>query len=115
MMMTGYSKEDPDIDLKIRQYGYGVTDVTTTLSALYNIFSEEGCTPYWGVKETTGDAVKGLYVWKNDMGGYCHVVSVEVPLEALESKHNAKATLHCYVRLDNLKSIFADYPELQDK
>lgn len=112
IMMTGYSKDNLGIDLKIKQYGYGATDVPTTLSTLYDIFSEEGCDPYWGLKETTGDVVKGLYIWKNDMGGYCHVVSMEVPLEALSSKCNAKATLHCYVRLDNLKSLFADYPEL---
>ncbi len=113
MMMTGYSKENLGIDLKIKQYGYEATDVATTLATLYDIFSEEGCDPYWGIKETTGEMVKGLYIWKNDMGGYCHVVSMEVPLEALSSKDNAKATLHCYVRLDNLKSLFADYPQLK--
>lgn len=112
MMMTGYSKENFEIDLNIKQYGYGATEVPTTLSSLYNIFLEEGCDPFWGIKETTGNIVKGLYLWKNDMGGYCHVVSMEVPLDALSSKCRAKATLHCYVRLDNLKSLFADYPDL---
>lgn len=113
IMLTGYSKVDIDIDLKIKQYGYGSTDVSTHLSDLYDILAEEGCEPFWGLKETSGDTVKGLYLWKNDMGGYCHVISIEIPMAALSSKSKAKAILQCYVRLDNLKSLFADYPDLQ--
>ncbi len=112
ILITGYSKGDIDLDLKIKQYGYDSTDVATNLASLYNIFTQEGCVPYWGVKETTADTIKGLYLWKNNMGGYCHVVSLEVPISALSSKSKAKASLNCYVRLDNLKSIFADHPEL---
>ncbi|MBD5355897.1 MAG: hypothetical protein HDR88_02690 [Bacteroides sp.] len=111
MLLTGYSEKNVPIDLTIRQYGYNSTPIVTSLAKLYDIFSEEGCIPYWGVKEHAGDKVKGIYVWKNDMGGYCHLVSLEVPLSALSTEGKLKATLHSYLRLDNLKSLFADFSE----
>lgn len=113
IFMTGYSNENIDIELKITQYGYGYTNVFTDITKLYKIFSEEGCMPYWGVKEINGNMVQGLYLWKNDMGGYCHVVSMEVPLEALTSNKKVKATLNCYVRLDNLKNLFGEELDIE--
>ena len=112
MFLTGYSPSRIPIELQIKQYGYASTSVDTGLAELFSIFSEEGCSPYWGLKENVGENVKGLYLWKNDMGGYCHVVSVDMPLSAISEGGKVNATLHCYVRLDNLKSLFDEYPEL---
>lgn len=111
MLLTGYSENQVPVNLTVNRYGYDSTSVSTSLAKLYDIFSEEGCVPYWGVKEQKDNQVKGIYLWKNDMGGYCHLVSLEMPLSTLSSETGIKATLHSYLRLDNVKSLFAEFPE----
>lgn len=108
MLITGYDPMNMTVTLTVSQYGNEQTKLTTGISAIHGIFSEEGCVPYWGVKKQSGDKVSGVYLWKNDMGGYCHVISLDVPLSSLSSGGEITATLHAYVRLDNLKNLFEE-------
>lgn len=108
MLITGYDPKNMPVEMTVNQYGNEQTKLTTGISAIHGIFSEEGCVPYWGVKKQSGDMVSGVYLWKNDMGGYCHVISIDAPLSNLASGGEITATLHAYVRLDNLKNLFEE-------
>ncbi|MBD5264623.1 MAG: hypothetical protein HDS48_03710 [Bacteroides sp.] len=109
VFLTGYSPAPLPMKVTVKQYGYTSTTVNTSLSELYGIFSEEGCLPFWATKDCSKGMVEGLYLWKNDLGGYCHVVSVKTPLSVFDSEGTIEATLFAYVRLDNLKSLFEEF------
>lgn len=112
MMLTGYSPHPFDIDLKLRQYGYKAEEVSLDMGSLFKLFEEEGSMPYWGVKTFDGETVEGLYLWVNEAGGFIHLLNVTVPVSVVKNGGKARADLSCYIRTDNLKSLFADFPEL---
>lgn len=109
MMLTGYSSDSHVVNVNVNKYGYGSQTVNIPFSSLYKLLADEGSTPYWGVETYDGTVVKGLWVWINTEGGYTHMLSVTMSLT-----HGVlmDAKLHCYLRLDNLKSMFEEYPEL---
>ena len=110
MMLTGYSQHPVDMNVELTEYGYKSSSHKKPLSAIFDMLQEEGSVPYWGWKPAgSGDDLKGLYVWKNEEGGYVHVLSVKVPQDILTKGGDIKARLSCYVRLDNLKSLFEEY------
>ena len=112
MMLSGYSDNPHPIDLKVDQYGYKSQTVPTDLPTLYSLLSQNGAIPYWGVETYDGQIIKGLWVWINRQGGYAHMLTVTVPTKALSEDSQIEAKLHCYLRLDNLKSLFEEYPNL---
>ena len=112
MMLSGYSSNQHQLKVKVNQYGYKAEEVTTTLPALFAYLSQNGTTPYWGVETFDGQIIKGLWVWINRQGGYAHMLTVTVPTKVLSEDSQIEAKLHCYLRLDNLKSLFEEYPNL---
>lgn len=112
LMLTGYTPHALTLGVEIKQYGHKSEKMTVQMSALFAAFSEDGSKPYWGVETFDGKTVKGLYVWENLIGGYDHVMAVTIPIEALKSECTATATLYCYVRTDNVKSLFGEYQDL---
>lgn len=112
MMLSGFSDTPKSINLKVSQYGNKVQTLDLDFATLFDALSSEGSTPYWGVDTFDGKRVKGLYVWLNSSGGFVHMLSVNVPITVLSDSDKIEAKLHCYLRLDNLKSIFEKYPEL---
>ena len=112
MMLSGFSDSPKQISLKISQYGYKFHTLDLDFAQLFDALSSEGCTPYWGIDTYDGKTVKGLYIWLNPSGGYAHLLSVTVPIGILSNPEKIDAKLHCYLRLDNLKSMFEEYPEI---
>ncbi|MDE7350534.1 MAG: hypothetical protein K2N25_05660 [Muribaculaceae bacterium] len=108
-MLTGFSPNSIDLNLDVSRYGYDKANLSITLDELYDKLSAEGSVPYWGVDEYDGKTVKGLYVWLNKPGGFAHVLSVDIPIADLSSAIEAKAKMHCYLRLDNLKNLFVEF------
>lgn len=111
MMLTGCTPKPQTVHVKV-DTGYNSETVDLPLSALFQTLEAEGSVPYWGVSKVDGKKVKGTYVWHNNHGGYVHVLSVEMPIDAADSKSEWNAKMHCYVRLDNIKSLFEEFPEL---
>ena len=112
MMLTGFSKFTHPVKVKVSKYGYGSQIVDMPYSSLYKFLADEGSIPYWGVDTFDGKMVKGLWVWINKEGGYAHMLSVTMPVSVGSTSTPINAKLHCYLRLDNLKSLFEEYPEL---
>lgn len=109
MMLMGYSSDPRRVNVKVSKYGYGSHTVDIAFSSLFKLLADEGSTPYWGVETYDGSIVNGLWVWINTEGGYTHMLSVTTPVTPGAPM---EAKLHCYLRLDNLKSLFEEYPEL---
>lgn len=109
MMLSGYSTNPHNVHLQVNQYGYKDHTVEMPFANLFQLLSDEGSTPYWGVDTFNGKDVKGVYVWVNLYGGYAHLLSVNIPIDAVSTAANFTAKLHCYLRLDNLKSLFEEY------
>ena len=112
MMLSGYSSNPHHVNLKVNQYGYKSHTVPIYLPTLYSLLAQNGSIPYWGVETFDGQRVKGLWVWINHKGGFAHMLITTVPVSALSSRAPIDARLHCYLRLDNLKSLFEEYPNL---
>ena len=108
-MLTGYSPYPIDINLTFDRYGYQTSNLNVSLRDIHRILSSEGSIPYWGVDEYDGNIVKGVYVWLNRSGGFAHVLTVDIPSESLSAPSEAKASMHSYVRLDNLKTLFEEF------
>lgn len=112
MMLTGQSAAPQTAIVTVDKYGYESELISVPFRDLFNILAREGSTPYWGVESVNGEIVKGIYVWVNNPGGYLHALTVSIPLDAPGRESVWDAKMHCYVRLDNLKSIFEEIPEL---
>ena len=109
MMLTGLWPVPVMVNLSLSEYGYKKSKYHKPLAGLYSIFNEEGSIPYWGIESFDGDLVKGVYVWKNEYGGFNHVLSVEIPIEVLKNGGDINASLFCYIRTDNLKALFQEF------
>ena len=112
MMLSGYSDQLQTVNVKVSQYGYKSQKINIPLAELYTILSDEGSIPYWGVDTFDGNIVKALYVWINREGGFAHMLSVTIPIDVVGHGGLLEAKLHCYLRLDNLKSMFEEYKEI---
>lgn len=108
VLLSGYSHFPVLIKLKLDRYGYQATSITLSIDELFSVLSEEGSIPFWGVDKYDGSNVHGLYVWLNRSGGFAHVLDMDIPIASLSSSSEVKANMHCYVRLDNLKSLFEE-------
>lgn len=72
------------LEMKLDRYGYQSTSVRLPMERWVAFNEEAGGTPYFIVKETDSSAVKGLVLFPDERGGYCHVLSIEMQLSALE-------------------------------
>lgn len=109
MMLTGYSEVPVDLNIELVEYGYKSSKYNKPLEAVFNMLAAEGSVPYWGWEPGEGKNIHGLFVWKNDEGGYVHVFTLSIPADIMEKGGDIDARLHCYVRMDNVKSLFEEY------
>lgn len=49
---------------------------------------DEGCTPFFGIRQRTDTAYKGTLLMVNPAAGYIHLLSVSVPTEVLHGNHS---------------------------
>lgn len=112
VLLSGYSTQELQMNVKLSRYGYQSETFVLPFTSLYRLLSEEGSIPYWGIDTFDGKDVTGVYVWVNNYGGFAHVMSVRIPISAVTDSAIADVRFHCYVRLDNLKSLFEEYPQL---
>lgn len=109
MMLTGYWNVPIDVNLSLSEYGYKKSHYHVPLAGLYEMLQNEGSIPYWGVDSFDGKIIRGVYVWKNEYGGFNHVMSVDIPIEIIKKGGDINASLFCYIRTDNLKALFQEF------
>lgn len=90
-----------DIDLDM--YGYKKQSFSVPMSQWVAKTMAEGCTLYLGIKEIKDNVVKATLFCPNRQGGYCHVVSVELPLKAIQKRGGSvHGRMYAYVPMHNI-------------
>ena len=111
--------EDLPVDVTLRvvidRYDY----ITDTLSVPLHTFQnfcivEEGCKPYFGLKNRSGNITKGVLMLANKNGGFMHMLSVSIDDSVLENgKGVIEGRLMPYIPLHNVKKEFVNLTEYE--
>lgn len=111
--------EDLPVDVTLRvvidRYDY----ITDTLSVPLHTFQnfcivEEGCKPYFGLKNRSGNITKGVLMLANKNGGFLHMLSVSIDDSVLENgKGVIEGRLMPYIPLHNVKKEFVNLTEYE--
>ncbi|MGN1264136.1 MAG: hypothetical protein ACI4TW_08855 [Prevotella sp.] len=104
MMLSLEAKSNLTIDILLDKYGLRTERATIDYRTWLQYCIDEGCQPYFGLKGKKSEAYSGSVFMVNRLGGYVHLLSIDVPDEALDGKTPAKATarLYCYIPLHNV-------------
>ena len=95
------------LSLELDRYGYESTSFDFPLSRWVAFCEEKEGTPYFIVKEIGNVSVKGTVYVPSERGGYCHMLSVEIPMDSIEKrKGTVKGRLYVYVPLHNVVDDF---------
>lgn len=111
--------EDLPVDVTLRvvidRYDY----ITDTLSVSLHTFQnfcivKEGCKPYFGLKNRSGNITKGVLMLANKNGGFMHMLSVSIDDSVLENgKGVIEGRLMPYIPLHNVKKEFVNLTEYE--
>ncbi len=109
IMLSPLMLGDFHLDCKLDMYGYRDSSFEMDLHRWIVQTLAEGCKLYFGVKSRTPKTIKGTLFCPNFLGGYCHMMSVEIPVEAFDAgKGDVTARLYVYVPLHNIDSDYFD-------
>lgn len=109
MMLSAQFRGNPTLQLTIDKYGYTAEKGTVPYKSLLNMAVEDGCTPYFGIKERKDDGTyTGTLMLVNRRGGYVHMLSAIVPAATLANKGNGNITgrLYVYIPMHNVSDKF---------
>ena len=92
------------VRIKLDKYGLRTDSVTVDYKVWRQLCIEEGCVPYFGLKSKQGDVYRCSVFMVNETGGYLHLLSIDVPEDAVRMPERklALARLYCYVPLHNV-------------
>lgn len=104
MLLLPDSDNTPDVMIRTGRYGLRKDSVTVKYSAWWQLCVAEGCTPYFGLKRSENGLYHGTVFMVNRLGGYLHLMSIEMPEQALDSpcRHTARSRMYCYIPLYNV-------------
>ena len=104
MMISLDFSGNPQLAVSLDQH----SDIKDVLELPYKnwlqLCIDEGCVPYFGIKERTSSAYKGTVLLANARGGYAHLLSVTIPVETLLNGGNGpiRGYLFVYIPLHNV-------------
>lgn len=103
IMLSDESAHELKVRIKLDKYGLRTDSATVAYSVWRQLCIDEGCTPYFGIKSKEGDVYKCSVFMVNETGGYLHLLSVDIPHEAVTAPQQAeaRATIFCYIPLHN--------------
>ncbi len=115
MMLRPESGNGLEMRLKLDKYGLRTDSATVRYSALWQFCKDEGCTPYFGMKGKAGDMYRCTVFMVNRLGGYLHLLSVDIPEQALDdpAKYTAGARIYCYIPLHNVSDKVLNVAEFE--
>lgn len=105
-----FADRDYVAEVTLNGYGFEKRNFRCPLRRLMNICLWEGCVPYVGLEEESGDKIVVTLVMVNESLGYNHTLKVEVSPEILSGRKGVvKITANVYTAVHNLKSLYDDY------
>lgn len=104
MMLSLEAENNLTVDILLDKYGLRTEKATVDYRAWLQFCIDEGCQPYFGLKGKKDDAYSGSVFMVNRLGGYVHLLSINVPEKGLGTKSQVKtsARLYCYIPLHNV-------------
>lgn len=109
MMLSTQFRGNPMLQLTVDKYGYEAEKVVVPYKNLLCLAVEDGCTPYFGIKEHKEDgSYTGTVMLVNRRGGYVHMLSAVIPSATLANKGNGEMTgrLYVYIPMHNVSDKF---------
>lgn len=104
IMLSDESTHGLTVKMKIDKYGLRSDSVVVAYNVWRQLCINEGCTPYFGLKGKDGNTYNCTVFMVNETGGYLHLLSIDIPRDAVVSpeKHMAQARIYCYIPLHNV-------------
>lgn len=103
IMLSPLMLGDYQLDCKLDMYGYRNSGFEMDMHQWVAQTLAEGCKLFFGIKSRTADSIKGTLLCPNFSGGYCHMMSVEIPVESFDKREGVvKGRLYVYVPLHNI-------------
>ena len=107
IMLSPLMLGDFQLDCKLDMYGYRDQGFEMDLHQWVAQTLAEGCKLFFGIKSRTPETIKGTLLCPNFSGGYCHTMSVEIPVESFDKgEGTVKGRLYVYVPLHNIDSSY---------
>lgn len=104
IMIAQESEHDMKVRIKLDKYGLRTDSAMVDYKVWRQICIDEGCVPFFGLKNKQGDVYRCSVFMVNETGGYLHLLSIDVPESAINmpDKKLALARLYCYIPLHNV-------------
>lgn len=109
IMLSPIMFGDFQLDCKLDMYGYHDSSFEMETHQWIAQTLAEGCKLFFGIKSRTPNEIQGTLFCPNFSGGYCHMMSVEIPMTTIDQgKGVVKGRLYVYVPLHNIDSGYFD-------
>ena len=104
MLLSPSFPRPVSLQLQLKRYTYEEDHMQLPYATWLCLGLEEGCRPYFGVKYKTEAYYEGTVILANPSGGYAHLLSIAVPMVALEGSEpaNVDGRLYLYIPLHNV-------------
>ena len=107
---------DFTLEAKLDKYGYTEEAFSLPLHQWLQWCEEEGGTPYFGIRSKDSACVKGTIIIPYEEKGFCHMMSVKIPLKAIESgKGTVTGRLYIYIPLHNIAQNYFEFKKISRK
>lgn len=109
LMLSTHFSACTMLDLTIDKYGYGTDKTTVSYKKLLSMAIEDGCMPYFGIKERKDDgSYTGTVMLVNRRGGYVHMLSTLIPAETINNRGDGilSGRLYVYIPMHNVSDHF---------
>ncbi len=119
MMLGQESSDSLQLQLTVSMYGYRQEHLRIPYAQWFQFCEEEGCKAYYGMREKSNGVYKGTVFMVNRMGGYVHMLMVDVSEQVLDNdailaEWPIKGRLYTYIPMHNVSDDFLNYNEFDD-
>lgn len=103
------------VHITLNRYGLRTYSCTIDYRIFLQYCQDEGCIAYCGIKEKTETEYRCTVLMVNQLGGYAHLLSIDVPVSVLEKDSDAisQARIHSYIPLHNVTAQMAESNEYE--
>lgn len=104
LMLDANVNDSIRLKVMIDQYGYKKDTLTCSYRQFIQLCLNEGCIPYYGMKEKLEDVYSGSVFLVNRQGGYLHLLSATIPVSTISNTNKAtiEGKLYTYIPLFNV-------------
>ena len=104
LMLDANVTDSIKLKVIIDQYGYKKDTLISTYRQFIQLCLNEGCTPYYGLKEKINESYSGTVFLVNRQGGYLHLLSVTIPVNVINNPIESvvEGKLYTYIPLFNV-------------